>query len=106
MLPALGGLAVRMECRHGGRPPGGLGGPPEREILENIQSGDWSPRASVPVCSVLRLSGYPAFAGARLPAVAIIQNTAVEIASALIRDWRMYWAKACMMAWCRSSTMP
>jgi hypothetical protein len=34
------------------------------------------------------------------------QNTAVEIASALIRDWRMYWARACMMAWCRSSTMP
>ncbi len=30
--------------------------------------------------------------------VAMIQNTLVEIASALIRDWRMYWARACMMA--------
>ena len=36
----------------------------------------------------------------------MIQNTLDEIASAVIRDWRMYWARACMMAWCRSSTTP
>jgi len=30
--------------------------------------------------------------------VAMIQNTVAEIVSPLIRDWRMYWASACMMA--------
>ena len=28
----------------------------------------------------------------------MIQNTVVEIVSAVIRDWRMYWARACMTA--------
>ena len=34
------------------------------------------------------------------------QNTVIEIASVLIRDWRMYCARECMMAWCKSSTIP
>ena len=36
----------------------------------------------------------------------MVQNTVIEIVSGLIRDWRMYWARACMTAWCKSSTMP
>ena len=31
-----------------------------------------------------------------LGAADMIQNTVVEIVSALIRDCRMYWARACM----------
>ena len=41
---------------------------------------------------MLPAPGFPACA-------AMIQNTVVDIASALIRDWRMYRARAWMMAW-------
>jgi hypothetical protein len=41
-----------------------------------------------------------------LLAAVMIQNTLVEIEAAVIRDWRMYCANTCMMAWCKSSMTP
>jgi hypothetical protein len=38
--------------------------------------------------------------------VAIAQNTLDETAAGLIRDWRMYWARACMTPWWTSSITP
>jgi hypothetical protein len=34
----------------------------------------------------------------RFRVAVISQNTLFNVASAVMRDWRMYWAKACMTA--------